>query len=76
MILVVAEHLLGEVKQLLSGSSLPPLGDLRLEFVSLGTVAENWGTADVLRHISDRIKVSLRIFHTSQIYNASTYNVS
>ncbi|VDN32475.1 unnamed protein product, partial [Gongylonema pulchrum] len=56
VILVVAEALLAEIKQLLSGCTLPPLPNLHIEFVSLGTDAENWGTADVLRHIADRIK--------------------
>ncbi|VDN45627.1 unnamed protein product [Gongylonema pulchrum] len=56
VILVVAEALLTEIKQLLSGCTLPPLPNLHIEFVSLGTDAENWGTADVLRHIADRIK--------------------
>lgn len=55
--MVVAESLLGEIKQLLSGSALPPLADLQIEFVKLSSVAEHWGTADVLRSINARIKV-------------------
>lgn len=55
--MVVAERLLGEIRQLLSGSTLPPLDDLRIEFVKLSSAAEHWGTADVLRFIDARIKV-------------------
>ncbi|VDK67135.1 unnamed protein product [Litomosoides sigmodontis] len=56
VIMVVAESLLGEIKQLLSGSTLPPLADLQIEFVKLSSAAEHWGTADVLRSIDARIK--------------------
>ncbi|KAL3994895.1 Nucleotidyl transferase family protein [Acanthocheilonema viteae] len=56
VIMVVAERLLDEIKQLLSSSALPPLTDLQIEFVKLSSAAEHWGTADVLRFINSRIK--------------------
>ncbi|VDO52782.1 unnamed protein product [Onchocerca flexuosa] len=65
VIMVVAEKLLGEIKQLLSGSSLPPLNDLQIEFVKLSSAAEHWGTADVLRFIDARIKVIMLWFKYS-----------
>lgn len=59
--MVVAEKLLNEIRQLLSGSTLPPLNDLKIEFVKLSSIAEHWGTADVLRSIDARIKVMITI---------------
>ncbi|EFO25345.2 hypothetical protein LOAG_03140 [Loa loa] len=56
VIMVVAERLLGEIRQLLCSSALPPLSDLQIEFVKLSSAAEHWGTADVLRFIDARIK--------------------
>ncbi|KAM3718948.1 putative translation initiation factor eIF-2B subunit gamma [Dirofilaria immitis] len=56
VIMVVAEKSLSEIKQLLSGTSLPPLNDLQIEFVKLSSAVEHWGTADVLRFIDTRIK--------------------
>lgn len=61
--MVVAERLLGEIKQLLSSPALPPLSDLQIEFVKLSSAAEYWGTADVLRFIATRIKVIIVLFH-------------
>lgn len=57
VILIVAERWLNEIKQLLSGADLPPLDDLKIDYVGLSdAVVESWGTADALRHISARIK--------------------
>uniref|UniRef100_A0A914S401 Uncharacterized protein n=1 Tax=Parascaris equorum TaxID=6256 RepID=A0A914S401_PAREQ len=58
ILLVVNERVLPEVKQLLAGKDLPSLGDdMNIEYISLGNAADEWGTADVLRHIEAKIKV-------------------
>uniref|UniRef100_A0A915BHP0 Translation initiation factor eIF2B subunit gamma n=1 Tax=Parascaris univalens TaxID=6257 RepID=A0A915BHP0_PARUN len=57
ILLVVNERVLPEVKQLLAGKDLPSLGDdMNIEYISLGNAADEWGTADVLRHIEAKIK--------------------
>ncbi|VDM97957.1 unnamed protein product [Thelazia callipaeda] len=56
VIMVVPEKLISEIKQLLSGSKLPSLRELQVEFVKLSSAAQNWGTADVLRFLRPRIK--------------------
>lgn len=59
VLLVVSDRVLPEVKQLLAGKDLPSLGDdMNIEYVSLGSAADEWGTADVLRHIETKIKVN------------------
>jgi len=58
-ILVVVEHIKSEVQ-----TALEPCGlKIRLDIVSI-PAAEDWGTADTLRFLSDRIKVCLSPFTT------------
>uniref|UniRef100_A0AAF5Q375 Translation initiation factor eIF2B subunit gamma n=2 Tax=Wuchereria bancrofti TaxID=6293 RepID=A0AAF5Q375_WUCBA len=56
VVMVVAEKLMDEIRHLLSNSALPPLDNLQIEFIKLSSVAEHWGTADVLRFINAQIK--------------------
>ncbi|VDK52315.1 unnamed protein product [Anisakis simplex] len=57
VLFVVSERLLPQVKQLINGKQLPPLGDeLNIEYIPLSSAAEEWGTADVLRQIEPKIK--------------------
>lgn len=56
VLLVLNERHVAEVKQLLASGQLPSLDDLSIEYVSLTNASEDWGTADVLRHIESKIK--------------------
>ncbi|KHN75896.1 putative translation initiation factor eIF-2B subunit gamma [Toxocara canis] len=57
VLFVVSDRVLPEVKQLLAGKDLPPLDDdMNIEYIPLASVADEWGTADVLRHIEAKIK--------------------
>lgn len=57
VLLVCAENLVGEIKEFLAGPQFPALDRLCIEIIPLSSSAENWGTADVLRHIEMKIKV-------------------
>lgn len=57
----MVEHIKSEVQ-----TALEPCGlKIRLDIVSI-PAAEDWGTADTLRFLSDRIKVCLHPFTTSR----------
>lgn len=57
-ILVVVEHIKSEVQ-----IALEPCGlKIRLDIVTI-PAAEDWGTADTLRFLSDKIKVCLSLPH-------------
>jgi hypothetical protein len=63
-ILVVVEQVRSEVQ-----TALEPCGlKIRLDIVSI-PAAEDWGTADTLRFLSDRIKVCLFLFNTLQLFH-------
>jgi translation initiation factor eIF-2B subunit gamma len=55
-ILVVVEHVRSEVQTALEACGLK----IRLDIVSI-PAEEDWGTADTLRFLSDRIKVCLSL---------------
>lgn len=66
-ILVVVEHIKSEVQ-----TALEPCGlKIRLDIVSI-PAAEDWGTADTLRFLSDRIKVCLSLFTTLRYFTNRT----
>jgi hypothetical protein len=57
-ILVVVEQVRSEVQTALESCGLK----IRFDIVGI-PAAEDWGTADTLRFLSDRIKVCLSLYH-------------
>ncbi|MFH4973500.1 hypothetical protein AB6A40_000209 [Gnathostoma spinigerum] len=56
VLLIVQEKLADEIKSTLASGALPKLSELKIELIPLSSSTEEWGTADILRSVSNKIK--------------------